>query len=294
MRRLGSARSGFFSEPLPCLRPAVGMRNLMDAEIFGEKLVRGRVCSACDAARCGVYVHDTTLSEAEAAEMVSHGKMVQAARAAAPEYGHFSWLSASNDIWSQGHLRGVRLAERLRRLTAKFFGISLRQLSVTEHFVRRSVPEDSSQAIGSGASGAATGYTHTVHCDEAINLRFHYSAVLYLSEQSRDFEGGELTLYHNRSWPWLLVEPSIGRAVFYSSGWENIHRVKPVTQGERWAFVAVFARGRAAEDGEAAKKPLTSEDERARASAFAHTCVHPTAPSDYVRCGEAWAEALTP
>ena len=82
------------------------------------------------------------------------------------------------------------------------------------------------------------------------------------------------------------------RAVFYSSGWENIHRVKPVTGGERWAFVAVFAADSVG-SSELAHDALSDGDEGERAQAFASACVHPISPSDYIRCAEAWTPALT-
>ena len=38
----------------------------------------------------------------------------------------------------------------------------------------------------------------------------------------------------------MLVEPAAGRAAFFSSGWENIHGIKPLTAGARWAFSVPF------------------------------------------------------
>lgn len=62
-------------------------------------------------------------------------------------------------------------------------------------------------------------------------LRVAQSTVLWLSEQGRDFTGGELAFLHNRTWAWLVVEPRVGRAAVFSSGWENVHGIKPLTRG---------------------------------------------------------------
>lgn len=271
VKRLMSGSIGSLIERYACLRPTVMVSNVVERHMFAQELVSGRVCATCTQ-RCGVHVFDSIASEHEAAAMVAHGRVLTSRSGAPAHERNFAWLSSSHG----GHLLGLRLAERLRRLTARFFDVPLRQLSVTEHFVRRS---------DSGSVEEAGGYTHTVHCDEAINPRFHFSAVLYLGRHSADFGGGELGFFFNRSWPWLLVEPTVGRAVLYSSGWENIHRVKPVTRGERWAFVAVFAV-----DQDTAPDPPSTHPSPAQA--FAEACVRPATPAAYAGCGQIWKKAM--
>ena len=56
------------------------------------------------------------------------------------------------------------------------------------------------------------------------------------ADDRRSFEGGRITFWRELEQPWLAAEPVAGRAAFFSSGWENAHRVSPVTSGKRWAL----------------------------------------------------------
>jgi hypothetical protein len=88
---------------------------------------------------------------------------------------------------------------------------------------------------------------------------------------------------YRRSWPWLLVEPTVGRAVFFSSGWENIHGIKPVTSGERWAFsvpLTVDDELRVSRDGGVPQQQ--SQQEKARV--VREACGRPADKSAFQRC----------
>ena len=68
--------------------------------------------------------------------------------------------------------------------------------------------------------------------------------VLYLGAQGDDFDGGsfafsdpDATAPGSRAEP---AEPVARPAVFFSSGWENMHRVAPVLSGTRFAVPAFF------------------------------------------------------
>ena len=69
--------------------------------------------------------------------------------------------------------------------------------------------------------------------------RRRFASIVWLSEHSRDFQG-ESSLLAQQTIPWMLLEPAAGRAAFFSSGWENIHGIKPLTAGARWAFSVPF------------------------------------------------------
>jgi predicted 2-oxoglutarate/Fe(II)-dependent dioxygenase YbiX len=86
--------------------------------------------------------------------------------------------------------------------------------------------------------------THTntsysvVHVDEESTKAYHYSCVLYLSKDS-EYKGGNFVFtdpdpkgFDQR----ILTReaPVRGNAVMFSSGWENVHYVDAVTEGERW------------------------------------------------------------
>ncbi len=85
-------------------------------------------------------------------------------------------------------------------------------------------------------------YIHThsysvVHVDEASTRAYHYSCVLYLSEDS-DYKGGNFVFTDpdpkDKTRRVLTrVSPGRGNAVMFSSGWENVHYVDAVTEGER-------------------------------------------------------------
>ena len=90
-------------------------------------------------------------------------------------------------------------------------------------------------------------------------------------------------MFHNgsrpapsRRRPWLRVEPVVGRAAFFSSGWENMHGVAEVRSGERWAMTAVFSLGKA--------EPSSTPE----AAAFG-LCAHPSGRWDYSHCRARWS-----
>ena len=128
-----------------------------------------------------------------------------------------------------GHVLCLRVAERLRRIVASAFGLPLARVRLSEHFLTLRQPGPSLESA--------------VHCDEAVfphgetahgRWRFHFTSVLWLSQAGDDFDGGNLAFYNNRSTPWLEVDPQVGRAVAFSSGWENIHGIRTVQRGRRF------------------------------------------------------------
>ena len=137
------------------------------------------------------------------------------------------------------------------------------------------------------------------HCDESLAPHFHFSTVLWLNEAGRDFDGGELAFLHNRSWAWLLVEPAAGRGVVFSSGWENVHGIKPLRKfGARWAFSVPLMV-----NDELNRPPATAADgsdvgDDARAASerdrrFHERCVRPADKHAYQHCRADWASAMS-
>ena len=139
----------------------------------------------------------------------------------------------------------------------------------------------------------------TVHVDEASFSRFHYSAVLWLnplrdpaaleahppftnltsttSESCLEFDGGRLTFWQENAQPWLAAEPVAGRAVFFSSGWENRHRVSPVKSGKRYALNLFLT----------AEPPPPPP-----AARFVHDCIRPRSLKAWEQCEREWSEWL--
>ena len=126
-------------------------------------------------------------------------------------------------------------------------------------------------------------------CDEAVfphgedirgKWRFHFSTVLWLGSAGIDFEGGALAFYSNASKPWLQVEPRLGRAALFSSGWENVHGIRPVVRGERWALTAAFM----------VHDKLLPPQHAGRD--FYDQCVHPVSKGSYAQCRQHWAARM--
>jgi hypothetical protein len=69
---------------------------------------------------------------------------------------------------------------------------------------------------------------------------YDYSALIYLSEQGSDFQGGEFMFVDDAGATNTTVLPMPGRAVLFTAGQENLHRVMPVTAGVRYAISMWF------------------------------------------------------
>ena len=73
------------------------------------------------------------------------------------------------------------------------------------------------------------------HVDQLTNddsTSFHYTAVIYLDDESYQFHGGHLQFGDG-----AIYTPRRGLAVIFTSGEENLHRVTPVMWGMRRALV---------------------------------------------------------
>ena len=91
------------------------------------------------------------------------------------------------------------------------------------------------------------------HVDKANIPTYDYSALLYLSTRGADFEGGELAFIDDDAD--RVVEPRAGRLVSFTSGPENLHRVRRVTRGRRhvlamWFTCSADHKYRDEEDGD--------------------------------------------
>ena len=76
------------------------------------------------------------------------------------------------------------------------------------------------------------------------------------------------------------IDPAVGRAAFFSSGWENVHGIRPLVRGQRWALTTMFmVYGHASEI-------------EASGAAFASHCVRPNSKQSYANCRQQWAAAM--
>eukprot|EP00937_MAST-01D_sp_MAST-1D-sp2_P008286 g8286.t1 len=311
--RLPGAGAG----PAPHAAPPPPSPRQFDAALMAQALEPGRVCTrgACSPA-CSVSVADGVLSAAEAARLSRHARavarrfanatdddaktLVDLSRSAKHEYESVSGSGSISGLASPRaeHLFFMRVLERVRRLAARRFGVPLARLRVASHFVSFIDAGGEAGASGEGAGAA------TVHADESSFAKFHYSAVLWLNDHGRDFDGGRVHFWRPdarggdggggsgsdadgedggngngtasaadpraRKRRWLTVEPAAGRLALFSSGWEAIHQVERVVRGARFSL-PVF---------------LTTQ----RSSRFGRACVWPRAAKHWDYCEEAWAQ----
>jgi len=86
-------------------------------------------------------------------------------------------------------------------------------------------------------------YAYTVlHCDKANNFEYDISALLYLSTHDQDFGGGELRFVDPVSLKEVALLPDAGRLVVFDSGIDNLHRVSPVSWGDRLLLSVWYGR----------------------------------------------------
>jgi hypothetical protein len=262
------------SQALKCLRPPPGVSYVSDEQaLFGLKLQRGRVCTheLCSRNRCGLHVRDHVLLPTEATELIDHARRVlssQGTSEGSAGYQRVNFAESAALGSRRGHLLGLRVAERMRRIAATLFHLPRSRVRVAEHFFAR--------------HGSSAHAESTVHVDEGVSNELHFSSVVWMGESGVDFAGGALAFYHNHSLPWLLIEPSVGRAAFFSSGWENIHGVKPLSRGSRWALTVVFM----VHDEMPAPKW--------RGETFLRACVQAQSTMAYSHCRHGWAALLDP
>lgn len=161
----------------------------------------------------------------------------------------------------------VRLLERIRRSIAHEYGMPLSTVLPVQAYSRKYVA-GAKQSGGGGSEGDSV----ILHTDEATHACYHYSCVLYLSTQGEDFEGGAFVWNDpapegadgadgadgsaggadvedaasiseaRRKIGRVLTRygPTKGAAVIFSSGWENMHEVEPLTSGTRYAVPCFF------------------------------------------------------
>ena len=172
-----------------------------------------------------------------------------------------SELCATGDVRTT--LLFLRLVERLRRRVAHEYGLPLGQLVTQSAFTSR-IPAVATQ----DDYGA-------LHADESSSEHFHYSAVLHLHSSGDGFTGGDFIFsddprasdtaadpHGERTL--TRVAPLQGRAVMFSSGWENLHFVDRVSSGVRFALPVFFRTQATPADDSADADADSSDAERGR------------------------------
>ena len=242
----------------------------------------GRTCleGACSCT-CSRVLASNVASHAECEELCG---VVSALLVGAPPGANVrvADFAASGDM--RATLLIIRIVERLRRAIAHEYGVELASIAPHSAFV--------SQWVFRGHSNSHT----PLHCDEAICSDFQYSAVLHLATQGDTFEGGDLVFSdpsadaaqverqvalperdgdegarvmaddgmegRQRTRIDTRIAPQCGRALIFSSGWENLHFVDVIESGVRHALPAFFmTRAAWATDGQDDMRgPVESQD----------------------------------
>jgi hypothetical protein len=78
------------------------------------------------------------------------------------------------------------------------------------------------------------------HVDRLQYGSFVYTALLYLNDQGRDYDGGTFTFVDADDARNVTVTPRRGMLNAFTSGAENVHRVNRVTRGVRYALTIAF------------------------------------------------------
>ena len=82
--------------------------------------------------------------------------------------------------------------------------------------------------------------TYAPHVDKANVAEYDISALLYLSTAGVEHKGG-LFAFHDSDADRVVV-PRAGRLLLFSSGWCNLHRVRPVPSGNRSVLALWYRR----------------------------------------------------
>eukprot|EP00966_Prymnesium_polylepis_P249065 5758602-Prymnesium_polylepis.1 len=238
---------------LPCRRPARGVdgSGLFDDELLDLDMEPGRACkggACCDS--CARIVLDEFASAEECDQLLSACASLMPSQRNLEGTLTLDQSAEARNVRATLHL--LRLVERMRRVIAREFALPLEALSPDSAFVSRIPCDAERESYG------------RLHADESSNDSFHYSAVAYLSTQGESFDGGDFVFSDpagereacSSSSPapadplqacavegsrrLTRLAPSQGRAVCFSSGWENLHYVDQVSKGTRVSVPMFF------------------------------------------------------
>nr|XP_033817417.1 2-oxoglutarate and iron-dependent oxygenase domain-containing protein 3 [Geotrypetes seraphini] len=135
------------------------------------------------------------------------------------------------DIFSEEDFQLYRdIRQRVQQEIAKTFGISSSSMYLTK-------PTFFSRMNSTEAKTTHDEYWHP-HVDKVTYGSFDYTSLLYLSDYTTDFGGGQFVFMDEDANK--TIEPRAGRISFFTSGSENLHRVEKVRWGTRYAITISF------------------------------------------------------
>ena len=81
------------------------------------------------------------------------------------------------------------------------------------------------------------------------------------------------------------LSPQSGLAVAFSSGWENLHYVEPITSGVRYAMPTFFST---VAREEMVRRPVAVDDDAVIAEELWRCCLMPESEDDFRRLLREW------
>ena len=270
-----------------CMMPldvAAGSR-CFDNDLVQLPLRPGRVCDGgCCSGACSRVILPDFLSRDEAYSFRDQLDNVMVPIEEHPHHNlYLMSCAAAGNVRTT--LSFVRIVEKLRRMIAHEYGLDLSSLAPKQTFVSRLSCE------------SADASSQPVHCDESSHGCFHYSTVLYLSTQGEEFDGGSFAFtdpsddddgIHSRSGERRVMSglsPQSGLAVAFSSGWENLHYVEPITSGVRYAMPTFFST---VAREEMVRRPVAVDDDAVIAEELWRCCLMPESEDDFRRLLREW------
>ena len=179
---------------------------------------------------------------------------------------------------------------QMRRALAEASGVPERRLRLSGAFLARLAPPPPKRRPRRRAALSASRPKPywNVHVD-AFNVEsYEHTSLLYLGD---DFDGGSFAFSDpDPAAPGgralSPLSPSRGLAVFFSSGWENMHQVAPVLSGTRFAVPAFFVTKAADADATA------DDDDAATADALWRSLLRPESEADFKQIFARWHALL--
>ncbi|KYN15122.1 PREDICTED: 2-oxoglutarate and iron-dependent oxygenase domain-containing protein 3-like [Trachymyrmex cornetzi] len=204
--------------------------------------------SGCVPEKCGRVVTDKLVSTTEADVLL---KLAKSGIDLAGSDGGASILDLHSGALSksQGFINIYKLPEakkifnsidsaiykvvktKIQHAVAHNFGIDINKIYLTK-------PTFFSRMTNKPAKTIHDEYWHP-HIDKETYESFHYTALLYLNDFNKDFEGGRF-IFMDKNDVNTTVEPRKGRVSIFTSGSENLHLVEKVKSGTRYALTVSF------------------------------------------------------
>lgn len=233
------AREG---KPLEVLEPSVDLREVLCAEALYTEHVYAAVpgCSPGPPAGqpCSRLILDGVATAEESAAMMA---TMDAGLQGLFHQGAETLLVPGTDsqerLGKAGYLLTASLLERVRGRVAAALNIS--EVFYSGSLLKRMDHPPLEDAMQVDLNHDSS----NPHADKANIASYDWSALLYFSSVGADFDGGELLFLDEDAD--RLVRPLAGRLVAFSSGLENLHRVQPMSRGQRYVLSMWFTCSRA-------------------------------------------------